>query len=196
MKNDIKYTKYNWSEIQEYYNDEHNWEDVRKRFKCSNYMLAKAVKRKDFITRSAVESNKIFDKKYGSYKHTEETKQKISNKRIEYLKNNPDKVPYLINHSSKQSYPEKVFENALKSSNITGWVLKYRNGLYEYDFAFPDKKIDVEIDGGTHKSDKVKKIDARRDTFSKENGWIVIRFEAERVKKNVIECINELKKVL
>lgn len=192
----MKNNKYNWKEIQEFYDQDHTWIDVRNKFGCSNASMAQAVKRKDFITRGCSESLKLKCKKYGARKHTEETKQKISKIRIEYLKNNPDKVPYLINHSSKQSYPERVFENALNASKIEGWVSKYRNGLYEYDFAFPDKRIDVEIDGGTHKSDKVKKIDARRDAFSKENGWIVIRFEAERVKKNVIECINELKKVL
>ncbi len=135
-------------------------------------------------------------KKYGSRKHTDETKKKISDIRIKYLTANPDKVPYKINHSSKKSWPEQVFENALISSGIDGWKYGFQNGIYEYDFAFVDKKIDVEIDGGTHLTEKVKKIDERRDKFSRDNGWIVLRFEATKVKKDVLGCINELKKYL
>lgn len=101
-----------------------------------------------------------------------------------------------MNHSSKKSWPEEVFENALKSSGITGWEYRYRKGIYEYDFAFPELKIDVEVDGATHKSEKVKKIDKRRDKYSKNEGWTVIRFEAKEVKKDVLKCINELKKYL
>ena len=79
---------------------------------------------------------------------------------------------------------------------ITGWVSRYRHSIYEYDFAWIKEKIDVEIDGSTHKTEKVKKIDSRRDEFSRQNGWLVVRFEAERVKKDVIGCLNELKTII
>lgn len=129
-------------------------------------------------------------------KHSQETKDKISKSRISYLLKNPDKVPYRLNHSSKRSYPEIVFENALTESGITGWTTQYQNSIYQYDFAFPELKIDVEIDGGTHSSEKVKKIDKRRDEFSIENGWKVIRFSAKEIKNNVIKCVNELNEIL
>ncbi len=128
--------------------------------------------------------------------HSDETKKKISDARIKFLLENPDKVPYLINHSSKMSYPELVFKNALDTSGIDGWEYNHRNSIYQYDFAFVDKKIDVEIDGGTHLSEKVKKIDKRRDEFSINNGWIVIRFTAKEVKENVLKCIEQLKPYL
>lgn len=115
---------------------------------------------------------------------------------IKYLTENPDRVPYLINHSSKKSYPEQVFENALVSSNITGWLYAYQHGIYEYDFAWPEQKIDVEIDGSTHLLENVKKIDIRRDEFSKNKGWIVLRFTASQVKKDVVSCIKELRNYL
>ena len=73
---------------------------------------------------------------------------------------------------------------------------QFRNGIYQYDFAFPKQKIDVEIDGGTHLNEKVKKIDERRDEFSRQSGWKVIRFTASQVKQNVINCIDILKKHL
>lgn len=128
--------------------------------------------------------------------HTEETKEKIREARLLYLEANPDKVPYLLNHSSKKSYPEQVFENALIASGITGWVYNYQHGLYSYDFAFPEFKVDVEIDGGTHLNEKVKKIDERRDAFSLSRGWVVIRFTAKEVKKDVVGCMNKIKEVI
>lgn len=129
-------------------------------------------------------------------KHTEETKKHLSEDKIKYLTEHPDKVPYLLNHSSKRSYPELLFEKALKNANISGWISAYRNGIYEYDFAFPELKLDIEIDGSTHKTQKVINIDKRRDKWSKEEGWTVIRFEAQDVKKNVDECIERLRRLL
>lgn len=128
--------------------------------------------------------------------HTKKTKQLLSKIRTDYITNHPDKVPYLLNHSSKRSYPELLFEKALKNANISGWISAYRNGIYEYDFAFPELKLDIEIDGSTHKTQKVINIDKRRDKWSKEEGWTVIRFEAQDVKKNVDECIERLRRLL
>lgn len=121
--------------------------------------------------------------------HSQETKDKISLIRIKYLQEHPDMVPYLINHSSKVSYPEELLLNKLTELNITGWIFKFQNGMYQYDFAWPELKIDVEVDGGTHKLEKVKKIDERRDKFSRDNGWIVLRFTANEIKYNIDDCI-------
>ena len=128
--------------------------------------------------------------------HSEETKNKISKARLKYLTENPDKVPYKLNHSSKKSYPEKLFETALISSNITGWVYGYQHGIYEYDFAFVDLKIDIEIDGGTHQTEKVQNIDKRRDAFSISKGWKVLRLTDKEIKTDIIGCINKLKILL
>ena len=147
------------------------------------------------VAQMAKTTSKTLTGKKGK-EHSEKTKKKISDARLKYLLANPDKVPYLMNHSSVMSYPEKVFKNALETSGITGWTYNYQHSIYQYDFAFPDKKIDVEIDGGTHLTEKVKKIDARRDKFSIDNGWTVIRFTAKEVKENVLNCITNLRTFL
>lgn len=125
-------------------------------------------------------------------KHTTATKEKLSAIRLEYLKNNPDKVPYLLNHSSKESYPEKRCRLLLTDLGITGWIQHYQHSIYEYDFAFPELKIDLEIDGNTHTIDSVKTIDMRRDVFSRQTGWTVIRFTAKEFQANAGECIDNL----
>lgn len=150
------------------------------------------------------DGNPIVDEKYRERikntstgrKMPDEAKKKISDSMIKYFMENPDMIPYIKYHSSNMSYPEKVFKNALESRKIEGWIYNYRNGIYQYDFAFPNLKIDVEIDGNTHTLDKIKKIDERRDKFSKSQGWIVIRFTASEVKLNVNICINKLLEIL
>lgn len=188
---------YNWNEIQKFYDSGKTWRDITNTFGPSQATILHAKKIGKFKSRTKSESL-LIGYQSGKIKntHTEETKKRISEARIKYLLENPDKVPYLINHSSKQSYPEQVFQNALEASNITGWIYNYQVGMYQYDFAFPELKIDVEIDGSTHELPKVKKIDERRDTFSKENGWTVLRFTAKQVKQDVISCINHLKQYL
>lgn len=189
-------TKYNWVEIQEFYDKGHTWQEITDKFGVCQSSISLAKKRGDFISRDHSKAGKIAHSKNRWPKHSEETKNKISKGRIKYLEQNPDKVPYLINHSSKQSYPEKVFQNALESKGLQGWLYNYRVGIYQYDFAFPDYKIDVEIDGATHQTEKVKKIDYRRDRFSESNGWTVIRFSAKQVKEDVISCINVLQETI
>lgn len=154
-----------------------------------------ALKRKGETLKRNIKLGLVIPNQLGK-PHTQETKDKVSRSRIKYLQENPEKVPYLLNHSSKESYPEKVFKNALVENEIECWVQEYQNGIYRYDFAFLDLKIDVEIDGSTHLTEKVKKIDERRDNWSKEQGWIVVRFTAKEVKENVTKCINILKEVI
>lgn len=185
---------YDWKKIQESYNEGKSLTDLTVEFGITKANLCKGARRGDLILRSKSEAAKLYLKK-NPRKHTDDTKKKISKIRREYLEQNPDKVPYRLNHSSKKSYPEKVFENALIASSITDYTYNYPFGIYQFDFAFVEDKIDVEIDGSTHLQDKVIEIDTRRDKLAKESGWRVLRFTAKEVKDNVIECINRLKEL-
>lgn len=129
-------------------------------------------------------------------KHSLETKEKISRKLISYYIKNPDKVPYKLNHSSKMSYPEKLFMEALQDSGIVGWEYEYSNNIYSYDFGFPELKIDVEVDGATHLTDVCKMKDRVRDEFSTSQGWVVLRFTAKKVKNDIESCIQSLLEVI
>lgn len=127
--------------------------------------------------------------------HTEETKRKISQIRRAYLEKNPDKVPYLMNHSSQESYPEKLVRIKLEELNLD-FECQYRNGIYSYDFAWPEKKIDIEIDGGTHTQEKVRKIDRRRDQWSSKQGWTIHRFSAIMVKQDLDQVIDQIQQIV
>lgn len=120
---------------------------------------------------------------------SDETKRKISESRIKYLVENPDKVPYRLNHSSKESFAEKTFRILLEQNEIFGWTQEHPISIYQLDFAFIEKKIDIEIDGNTHLIEKVKEIDKRRDLYMKEKGWKVLRIKAVDLKKNPLKCL-------
>ena len=184
------YSKMDWKRCQQIYDSGILLRDLKK-FGYSHNATWWAKKNGLLKTRSQSENRKLFPQF-----HTKETKEKLSISRLRYLEEHPDEVPYKLNHSSKKSYPEIVFENALNSNNIKGWTYNYRSGIYAYDFAWPEQKIDVEIDGGTHLTDKVKRIDERRDIFSKSKGWTVLRFTAKEVKDDVTKCVNKLKENL
>lgn len=128
----------------------------------------------------------------GAKRHSDETKKKISIGRKKFLDKHPDQVPYRLYHSSNKSWPEKTFEKYLTKYAISGWVYNYQFGRYSLDFAFPEWRLDVEIDGQTHNQTKVKNIDAERDIFLTKNNWTVIRFKACEIRENVYECINKV----
>lgn len=127
---------------------------------------------------------------------SEAHRKKVSESRIKYLKEHPDKVPYLLNHSSRRSNPEIVVENEFLKRGIKGWVSKFRNGIYEYDFAFPELKVDIEIDGYQHKQEKYKESDKRRDEWSISQGWRVLRIEASIIKNSLLLAVNEIEKFI
>ena len=173
----------NWEDVQEFYNNNHFWVDVLLKFDISSATLAGAVKRGDFKTRGRIKSS-LLKSELEPRTHTEETKKKISNARKKYLTDHPEKVPYLLNHSSKgDSYPEKYFEDILSKSELK-YERYYRIGLYELDFAFLDKKIDLEIDGNQHEEDeRIKSSDSRRDQFMIDEGWKIIRISWRKYQK-------------
>ena len=116
--------------------------------------------------------------------HTEETKKKISDHRIKFLRENPDKVPYKLNHSSKgRSYAEEYWKIVLDTNNLV-YEEQYQICPYQLDFAFPNLKLDLEIDGDQHHLDKrVVESDKRRNLYLEELGWTVIRVKWSDYKK-------------
>lgn len=186
----------NWQEIQKYYDDNHTWKDVSLFFKISENNINNAKKLGLFISRTKSESNKIFMKMFPQ-KHSEETKKKISESRIKYLKEHPEKVPYLLNHYSKgESYPEKYFDEIFRNK------FEYKRFLpvsyYHIDFAVVDKKIAIEIDGDQHYLDKkIVESDKRKNKYLIDDGWDIIRIKWSDYQKMIrIEKEEYIKKLI
>lgn len=118
---------------------------------------------------------------------SEKTKLKISESMKKYLDNNPDKVPYLLNHYSKgESFPEAYFRECFESNNIE-FEQEKRIGRYSLDFYI--NNFDIEIDGEQHYTDeKIILSDIKRDKFLLNENIKTIRIRwSEFQRKNKIE---------
>lgn len=103
--------------------------------------------------------------------HSEETKKKISERRKKYLEEHPDKIPFVMyQHQTHKSYAETYFLDWLKKEGLFDKD-EYRVGRYQLDFAWPNKKMYLEVDGNYHHTDIAKKHDSIRDEELKELGW-------------------------
>lgn len=123
---------------------------------------------------------------YMKGKHvSQKTKKKVSLSMKRYLKKHPDKVPYLLNHSSKESYPERYFRECFLKEGFPKFEQdKYVQG-YFLDFAFEDYNVYVEIDGEQHYHDKrIIEHDIRRLQELNRTSWrCILRIRWARFKK-------------
>lgn len=188
--------KYDWVAMQKAYDEGLSWTDLSEKYGVSKFAIQSAQRRGEFKSRTRAEGVRLA-KISRPLKHSEETKRKLSVYMTQYLRDNPDRVPYLLGHASKgKSKLEIIFENAMVEAGITGYVYNHRNHQYQYDFAFLDRKIDVEIDGRMHTSSEHQGHDQKRDEWSANQGWAVVRFSEKEIKTNVGACIDTLRHVL
>jgi very-short-patch-repair endonuclease len=98
----------------------------------------------------------------------------------------------------KIRYRDATTESPLERAIAQG--LEKRNIRYKrehvishthVDFAFPEVKLAVECDGWRYHHTR-KEHDARRDAFLKSQGWTVVRFSGEEIRKNPDACIEKI----
>lgn len=177
-----KLNSIDWDNVQNFYNSGNTWRKISEKFNISDGLITYAKNKGLFKTRSKSDANKNYYKNNTKIL-TEEHKQKISESRIKYLKNNPDKVPYLLNHyTNGASYPEKYFDDIL--SKYIKYEKYYQIGIYQLDIAIVNKKIGIEIDGDQHYLDKkIVESDKRKNKYLKEQNWDLIRIKWSDYKK-------------
>lgn len=108
------------------------------------------------------------------FKHTEETKKLLSEKRKLYLKNNPDKHPWK-NNDKFISMPCERIKEFLKDNNIN-FVEEYsplKDRFFSIDIAFPDIKMGIEVNGNQHykKNGELKSYYRDRHNLIEHDGW-------------------------
>jgi hypothetical protein len=107
--------------------------------------------------------------------HTDETRKKLSEIQKTYLKNNPEKHPWVY-HKSYISIPCENFKKILTENNIN-YVPEYAplfpERHFSIDIAFPDIKVGIEINGNQHyNSDKtLAPYYVERKRLLEESGW-------------------------
>lgn len=79
--------------------------------------------------------------------------------------------------SDTQSAAERVFRQLLREAGISGWVQQHPFGGWAIDFAWPELKIAVEIDGWAfHRSHKEFQRDIRKRNALIVAGWLPLSF--------------------
>ena len=107
-----------------------------------------------------------------------EHRAKTSASMKKFYKEHPELVPYKLHHSSKESYPERYFNELFAKENIVGFERDYYVDGYYLDYAFLDKKIDFEVDGSQHYVDpKIVEHDKVRTQRLESLGWKTFRID-------------------
>lgn len=143
--------------IRDYVENEYSIKEIIAKYnvKSKEYLCKKLLKNK---IRNFSESAKLAHKKYPqSFKHTEETKNKIRKVRLKFMEEHPEETAW---RKKNMSFPEKCFKKLLEENSIDKNFLIYREySVFPYyiDFAFIDIKVAVEIDGSQHLRRKTRK---------------------------------------
>lgn len=111
--------------------------------------------------------------------HTEETKKKISESMKKAQKEGRAWNIGRSRWNNEHSWPEKwfisVLENELGQKENIDYLTEMPFNKYSLDFAWPDKKLCIEIDGKQHQEEIQKKRDFEKDKLLNENGWTIFR---------------------
>jgi very-short-patch-repair endonuclease len=180
--------------IKMYVEENYSIRDLRKKYKIQSEDIKLVLKN---LVRSKSEANKIARKKYpNKFVHSNETKLKLREIRLNFMKNNPDKTAWRL---SNLSYPEKLFVEYIEKKSLNNKYTIIREfSIYPYfvDFAFLNEKLAVEIDGSQHILPERKKRDDLKDKLLNEYGWDVLRISENETKKDIENVFNYLISVL
>jgi len=180
--------------IKLYVDESYSVKDLRKKFKIQSEDIKIILDNK---VRSLSEANKLAHKKYpDNFKHTEESKKIMREKRLEFMKNNPEKTAWrLLN----VSYPEKLCIQYIEKNGLNkkySIVREYSVFPYFVDFAFLNEMIAIEIDGSQHLLPERKERDDKKDKLLNDLGWLVIRISEKEIKTNIENVFNQILTIL
>jgi very-short-patch-repair endonuclease len=186
-------SKYCWEDIQKFYDQGHSLAEVRIKFGMSSATIFKAQKAQKFVARSAGAGVKIARAKNPNIgKMTDDIKTKIS----ESMKvAHEEGRAWNIGKSrwnNEPSYPEKWFIQVIENEfDNKSYIREMPFGRFSLDFAWPDIKLCIEIDGEQHQRCEIQKArDIAKNVLLEQSGWKVLRMPWKEVclnSKNWIE---------
>lgn len=123
---------------------------------------------------------------------SEETKKKISLLRKEYIKEHGG-VWWNSRSTCKRSYAEewvlKILNNEVQDKEF---VEEFHLNKWFMDFAWPKKKIYIEIDGQQHEWEDRKERDKEKDDYYRSLGWKCLRLPWSYCCSNSQECVKKI----
>ena len=180
--------------IKLYVDESYSVKDLRKKFKVQSNDIKDILGNK---VRSSSEAIKLAHKKYPeNFKHTEESKKIMREKRLKFMKNNPEKTAWRL---SNVSYPEKLCIEYIEKNSLDkkySIVREYSVFPYFIDFAFVNEMVAIEIDGSQHLLPERKERDDKKDKLLNDLGWLVIRVSEKEIKTNIDEVFKQILLIL
>ncbi|MBO6522794.1 MAG: DUF559 domain-containing protein [Balneolaceae bacterium] len=91
---------------------------------------------------------------------------------------------------------EKLFWERVRNKQILGvrFKRKYGIGPYILDFFIPQANTCIEIDGGIHDLEEIKRKDVNKDVFLIRNGIHILRFRNSEIEDDMDSVIDRIKK--
>lgn len=139
--------------------------------------------------------NENFKYSWVNKHHTDEQKQKISKSmKIAHIEGRAYNIGK-CRWNNEPSYPEKwfmeVIDNEFKNKN---YIREYTFYKYSLDFAWPNIKKCIEIDGEQHERfENYKQRDILKDSLLNDNGWKILRIKWKDCFNNPKYWINKAK---
>lgn len=168
--------------IQDYIENGLSIKEVGKKYNIRSHSYIQKVLKG--YTRNVSQANKIAHlKNPQAFKHSEETKQKIRENRLRYMKEHPEDTAW--RKRNKPSYPEECFIKFLQEKGYDkAFLIEREKSVFPYfiDFAFTDIKLAIEIDGSQHLEIERQKKDVEKDKLLNKLGWKVLRISENLVK--------------
>lgn len=96
--------------------------------------------------------------------------------------------------SKNGSNLERLMLWALREVGLPDPEAQYRVGKYFPDFAYPQVNILIECDGKAWHKDREK--EALRDAYLRSQGWLVLHFEEDRIREDVLGCAEEVRRII
>lgn len=185
-----------WMEIQKYYNLGNSIRECAQYFSLNPNTIMLASKRGEFTTRSSGKGTAIRHSK-SPFKHSQETKDIL---RDHMVKRRANGYNWSLAHSKNNgiSWPEQYWMNVIQNEfRDKEYVFQYQFGRFAIDFAWPHKKIALEIDGDQHYTQpEQRQRDANKEMLLETMGWTLIRVRWKAMFKNPKKFINDVKNVI
>lgn len=178
--------------IKDDYKNELSIRDLEKKYNISSTIIKKVLKG---YLRSFSESGKIRSK-VKPRKHSNESKAKMREARLKWMKDNPEKTAW---RQANMSYPEKLFKMKVEELELDKKYLIIRERSffpYFIDFAFENEKVAIEIDGKQHELTERRESDREKDDLLIKDGWRVYRIEAKQILERLDDVMIEVIKFI